>query len=82
LNQDGIWRPFGYANFVELSENPNEPAKLYNNIYLCGGANSLREFWQEQQEQGLSHVTINLKPTGRDAKEVLQDLAENVLAKW
>lgn len=81
LNQDGIWRPFGYANFVELLEDPNAPAQLYNNIYLRGGANGLREFWQEQKEQGLSHVTINLKPTTRPAKEVLQDLAENVLAK-
>lgn len=81
LNQDGIWRPFGYANFVELLEDPNAPAQLYNNIYLRGGANGLREFWQEQKEQGLAHVTINLKPTTRPAKEVLQDLAENVLAK-
>lgn len=81
LNRDGIWRPFGYANFVELLEDPNAPAQLYNNIYLRGGANGLREFWQEQKEQGLAHVTINLKPTTRPAKEVLQDLAENVLAK-
>ncbi|PHI41232.1 luciferase [Actinobacillus succinogenes] len=81
LNRDGIWRPFGYANFVELLENPNEPARLYNNIYLRGGANGLREFWQEQQAQGLSHVTLNLKPGTRPAGEVLHDLAENVLAK-
>ena len=25
LNQDGFWRPFG-SNFVELSDNSNEPA--------------------------------------------------------
>lgn len=81
LNQDGIWRPFGYANFVELLDNPNAPAQLYNNIYLRGGANGLRAFWQAQQEQGLSHLTLNLKPTTRPAEEVLHDLAENVLAK-
>lgn len=81
LNQDGNWHPFGYANFVELSDNPNEPARLFNNIYLRGGANSLLEFWQEQKEQGLAHVTVNLKPTRRPANETLQDLAENVLAK-
>lgn len=81
LNQDGIWRPFGYANFVEVLDNPNEPARLYNNIYLRGGTNGLREFWQAQHEQGLSHITLNLKPTQRPADEVLQDLAENVLAK-
>lgn len=81
LNQDDAWHPFGYANFVELSENPNEPAQLSRNIYLRGGSHSLLEFWQEQKEQGLSHVTINLKPTKRPVKETLQDLAENVLAK-
>lgn len=81
LNQDNAWHPFGYANFVELLENPNEPAKLFNNIYLRGGANGLLEFWQEQKEQGLAHVTINLKPTRRPALEALQDLAENVVAK-
>ncbi|MCP2041568.1 luciferase-type oxidoreductase [Neisseria sp. HSC-16F19] len=81
LNQDGYWHPFGYANFVELSENPHDEAKLYNNIYLRGGSHSLLEYWQEQQEQGLAHVTINLKPSRRPAAEMLQDLAENVLAK-
>lgn len=81
LNQDNTWHPFGYANFVELSENPDEPAKLFNNIFLRGGSNGLLEFWQEQKEQGLAHVTVNLKPTRRPAAETLQDLAENVLAK-
>ncbi|WP_077419622.1 TIGR03571 family LLM class oxidoreductase [Rodentibacter trehalosifermentans] len=81
LNQDGNWRPFGYANFVELSENRNQSAKLYNNIYLQGGSKGLLEFWQEQKEQGLVHVTVNLKPTSRPASEVLQELAEDVLAK-
>ncbi len=81
LNQDNSWHPFGYANFVELSENPNEPARLFNNIYLRGGSKGLLEFWQEQKEQGLAHVTVNLKPTERPMDETLQDLAENVLAK-
>lgn len=81
LNEDGAWRPFGYANFVELDENSNAPAKLHNNIYLQGGANGLLEFWQQQKEQGLAHVTVNLKPTRRPVNETLQDLAENVLTK-
>lgn len=81
LNQDGNWHPFGYANFVEVVENPNEPARLFNNIYLRGGSKGLLAFWQEQKAQGLAHVSINLKPTARPAAETLQDLAENVLAK-
>lgn len=81
LNQDGAWHPFGYANFVELSDNPNEPARLFNNIYLRGGAKGLLEYWQEQKEQGLAHVTVNLKPTRRPAEDTLQELAEEVVAK-
>lgn len=81
FNQDGVWRPFGYAQFLEVLEDKNAKAQLFNNIYLRGGANSLCEFWQAQQEQGLSHITLNLKPTQRPADEVLQDLAENVLVK-
>lgn len=82
LGDGETWHPFGYANFVELSPNPNAPARLYNNIYLRGGSNSLAEYWAEQKEQGLAHVTINLKPTQRPMQETLQDLAENVLSKF
>ena len=82
LNQDGFWRPFGYANFVELSDNPNEPARLFNNIYLRGGAKGLADFWAKEQEKGLSHLALNLKPTNRPADEVLQELAEYVLTKF
>lgn len=80
-NKDNTWHPFGYANFVELLEDPNAPAELYNNIYLRGGSKALAEYWQGQKEKGLSHVTINLKPTKRPVEETLQDLAENVLEK-
>mgnify|MGYP000888071532 CR=1 FL=1 len=79
LNQDGHWRPFGYANFVELLDDANASARLYNHIYLRGGSKAIAAHWQEQREQGLAHVVLNLKPTRRPAAETLQDLAENVL---
>lgn len=81
-NKDNTWHPFGYANFVELLDDPNAPAKLYNNIYLRGGSKAIAEFWQQQREEGLSHVTINFKPTLRPFDEVMQDFAENVLPKF
>lgn len=73
------WHPFGYANFLELTEDPTTPARLHNNIYLRTGRNALIEFWQEQQSLGLAHVTINLKPSRRSAKEVLQELIDDIL---
>lgn len=82
LGNGETWHPFGYANFVELTEDPNEPSRLYNNIYLRGGANSLVEYWKEQEEKGLAHVTVNLKPTRRPAKEVMQEFIETIIPNF
>ncbi|MDU8923738.1 TIGR03571 family LLM class oxidoreductase [Pasteurellaceae bacterium LIM206] len=82
LGDDKTWHPFGYANFVELLEDPNAPAELYNNIYLRGGANALVAFWQEQEAQGVAHITVNLKPSRRPALEVMQDFVENVASRF
>ncbi|MDO5638986.1 MAG: TIGR03571 family LLM class oxidoreductase [Neisseria sp.] len=79
LGDGQTWHPFGYANFVELLEDPDAPAKLYNNIYLRGGANSLVEYWQAQEAQGVAHITVNLKPTRRNALETMQDFVENIV---
>lgn len=81
LNKDNTWHPFGYANFVELLDNPDAPAELYNNIYLRGGSRSIAEYYRQRKELGLFHVTINLKPTNRPYEDTLKDLAENVLDK-
>lgn len=73
LNEDGNWHPFGYQNFVELLPDPDAPCRLYNRIYLRGGARSLAAFWKKQRQQGLSHVIVNLKPTNRPIDECLED---------
>lgn len=81
LGDGTTWKPFGYANFVELTENPNESAKLYNNIYLRGGAKGLIDFWSDQKQKGLSHISINFKPSHRPAKELLQEFSEDIIPK-
>lgn len=73
--------PFGYANFVELLDDPDAPVELYNNIYLRGDSRSIAEYYRQRKELGLSHVTINLKPTNRPYEDTLKDLAENILDK-
>ncbi len=79
LNTNHTWHPFGYANFVDVSDDPNEPATLHNNIFLRGGTRELAKFWKEQKEQGLAHVTLNLKPTKRSMESVYDEFATNVL---
>lgn len=79
LGDGKTWHPFGYANFLDLSENPDEPAQLHNNIFLRTGRNALMEFWEQQRQDGVAHITLNLKPTRRPAKEVLQELVEYVV---
>lgn len=58
------------------------PAQLFNNIYLRGGANGLADFWAKEQEKGVTHLALNLKPTQRPADEVLTELAECVLSRF
>ncbi len=78
LRQKDSPTAFGYAQFVEVTDNPNEPARLFNNIYLRGGAKGLAHFWAKEQEKGVTHLALNLKPTNRPAEEVLQELAEKL----
>lgn len=82
LGDGQTWHPFGYANFLELSENPNEPLRLFNNIFMRAGRNTLMEFWKQQESVGVSHITLNLKPSQRPAKDVLQELIEDVLPSF
>ena len=79
LGDGKTWRPFGYANFVELDENPDAPMQMFNNIYLRGGSRNMARFWQQQGKQGLAHVIVNLKPTRRSPQETLRDLAHHAL---
>ena len=79
LGDGQTWRPFGYANFIELDENPDAPMQMFSNIYLRGGSRNMARFWQQQGKQGLAHVVVNLKPTRRPPEEALRDLAHHAL---
>jgi hypothetical protein len=46
------------------------------------GRNALIELWTLQQEQGVNHVALNLKPSRRPVEEVMQELAEFVLPQF
>lgn len=70
-------KPYGYGTFFELDRNPNAP--LIWGRGIRAGRNTLIDLWRRQQEQGVSHVALNLRVSSRPAKETLLELAEYVL---
>jgi hypothetical protein len=43
------------------------------------GRKTLIDRWYKHQEQGVTHVALNLKPSQRPAEDVLDELGEHVL---
>lgn len=82
LRQKDTPTAFVYAQFVEVLDDKNAKAQLFNNIYLRGGAKGLADFWAKEQEKGVKHLALNLKPTQRPADEVLTELAEYALTQF
>lgn len=78
---NGINKPYGYAHFFDLLENPDAPI-LFSGNYVHGGRNSLIEFWKAQEEAGLSHAVLNPKPTRRPADEMLQEFCEFIIPEF
>ena len=62
----------------DLSEDPHEPLRFMGNG-IRTGRNALIDLFHEQQQLGVSHVALNLKPLRRPADEALAELAEYVL---
>lgn len=75
------FKPYGYGSFFELAENPDAPLRYIGNRFTMG-RNALIALWTLQQEQGVNHVALNLKPSRRPVEEVLQELAEFVLPQF
>jgi hypothetical protein len=77
-SQTGNVKPYGYATFFDLAKDPSTPLERgYNGIRI--GRNALVELWKRQQDEGVSHVALNIKPLQRPAADVLEEMAEYVL---
>lgn len=77
-HQDHWIKPYGYGTMFDLSEDPHAPLRVTGNG-IRAGRNALIELFHQQQQQGVSHVALNLKPLRRPAEEALAELAEYVL---
>ena len=59
-------KPYGYGAMFDLSEDPHEPLRFMGNG-IRTGRNALIDLFHEQQQLGVSHVALNLKPLRRPA---------------
>lgn len=75
------FKPYSYGSFFELLDDPDAPLRYLGNRFAMG-RHALIALWTLQQEQGVNHVALNLKPSRRPMEEVMQELAEFVLPQF
>ncbi|MBG0512125.1 LLM class oxidoreductase [Agrobacterium sp. MOPV5] len=73
----GGFKPYGYANFFDLHRDPNAPLRVGQGISV--GRKALLDLWKRQEEEGVSHIALNMKMSRRPAHEVLDELGEHLL---
>ena len=69
---------YGYAAFFDLDANPDAPYQRYYNVVRIG-RKALIERLLRHQALGVSHVALNLKPSRREARAVIDEMGEHVL---
>lgn len=75
------FKPFGYGVMFDLAKQPDEKIQLGRG-FLRGGRNNLIDFWKNQEDAGLSHALLNLKPTQRPAEEIIEEFANHILPQF
>lgn len=78
LQNEGVFKPYGYGSFFELAENPDTPIRVTSN-FMYGGRHALIDYWKKQEAAGISHVVLNLKPSIRNAKDVLEEFGKYIV---
>lgn len=77
----GGFKPFAQSLYIDLSANPNEmPTPIHLGFRL--GREPLRDFLGTLASIGVNHVVLNLKYGKRPAREVLEEIAENVVPSF
>jgi luciferase-type oxidoreductase len=74
---DGAFKPYGYGAFFDLDRHPDAPMRSGRGLVI--GRKALVDLWKRQQDEGVSHVALNLKMSRRPTVELLDELGEHVL---
>jgi luciferase-type oxidoreductase len=77
----GEFRAFGVAMALDLAANVDEAAQERPLGYRTG-QRALVRILREMRDNGTHHVTLNLQASSRPPREVLEELAANVLPEF
>jgi luciferase-type oxidoreductase len=77
----GEFRAFGVAMGLDLAADKNEAAEPRSLGYRTG-RNDLIKLLQEMRDNGTHHVTLNLQASKRPPREMLEELAADVLPEF
>lgn len=78
LYGEEVFKPYAQGMFFELDADPDCPrVPIHSGLRM--GRNALVEYLETLRTAGVNHVALNLKPSQRDAREVVEELAEHVL---
>nr|WP_314267627.1 LLM class oxidoreductase [uncultured Moellerella sp.] len=77
---DGGFRPHVTNEWLDLVDDPNYPrTPLRGGYVLRTGRNGLIELLNEWQVAGVNHAALGIQFSERPAKEVIQEMAEEIL---
>jgi luciferase-type oxidoreductase len=74
----GVFKPFVQSFYVDLSDDPDQPATPIH-LGFRGGRKIIFRFLDTLRLIGVHHVILNLKYGARDAGEVLEEIGREIL---
>jgi luciferase-type oxidoreductase len=74
----GVFKPFSQSLCVDLADAPAEPPRPIH-LGFRAGRNFVIDFLSELAGAGVNHVILNLKYGHRTARDVLEEIGQEVL---
>ncbi|MBZ9781973.1 LLM class flavin-dependent oxidoreductase [Pseudomonas sp. REP124] len=72
------FKPLGLGGYLDLSSNPDQPFQRIQGGFRAG-RNGLRNYLEQAQSAGVSHIALNPKVSVQPYGEILDELGEYVL---
>jgi hypothetical protein len=72
------FKPLGLGGYFDLSDNPDQPFQRIQGGFRAG-RNGLRNYLEQAQAAGVSHIALNPKVSRQPYGEILDELGEHIL---